>query len=497
MTLAECSREELFEQLAEALAENRQLKKERDALRQQLSKRGNAPDAADSEGSASSAGSARRAKSPEGGVEAATYTIIVEGAIAPRLVGKRGATARQIEEHSGATVQITRPGQIHGGSLVRIRGQMEQKRVALAEVVGLLRNRTLDEKEQIVGLYVPQESVPAVIGSKGTVINAIQAESGCNIDIPREVPGTVWIKGRTEAIAAAIELVYQQVGEATVQDPRYLPNAPGRAAVARERSPPRRRSRSRSRDSRQPRRGITTLRAVNAGGGETTEWKLLVPAETAAQIVGAGGSNVRYLQDRTGARVNVAKEASRMSREDKEVSLSGSRASKDVALERLIDLVLTSTRSQTMKLVVPGMASAFIIGQRGARINDISSKSRARVDVHRDPVGDDCRIVTIEGCVRSVADAALLIFDSVDHASSTMAGSGWVLRRPVNFSTGGAVFSLSLDVAIRIRGGGPAPVRRELWMQTLGACDAERCPGPHASVAVLPLWAGAGVARVG
>lgn len=121
------------------------------------------------------------------------------------FVGKGGAHIRQFAEDHGVEVERVRKEP----SKVRISGQEDS--VSAAKTALLEWIHVWEENNAEVSISVEKSMIPAVLGKDGSVVNAIQKESGCRIDIDRSSL-MVTVRGgslekRTEALKKITDII--------------------------------------------------------------------------------------------------------------------------------------------------------------------------------------------------------------------------------------------------------------------------------------------------
>lgn len=119
------------------------------------------------------------------------YRCLVPADSVSFIIGKGGATIRQMSEMCGATLSILKDGEAPAtlaDKIVIIAGSTQAKDAACREVVRKLRQMqgVTDMEPGVFVIIIPQISVPVVIGTKGAQIKAIMEKSGAEINVGRE-----------------------------------------------------------------------------------------------------------------------------------------------------------------------------------------------------------------------------------------------------------------------------------------------------------------------
>ena len=188
--------------------------------------------------------------------------------LAGLVIGKSGATIRELQESTGAKLDIPKD---QATAVVNISGSKEAVAKATAQIKKLLESQTNPAAAFEGGTPVsigPHAS--RIIGKGGATIKRIRAETGAELMIPRDGDpndGTVLLKGTDEAVAAAKAMVEKIIADAADSDARY------------------------------------------GGGGALPEGSIMIevdcPDYAVGSIIGKAGANVKALQADTGAKVDI------------------------------------------------------------------------------------------------------------------------------------------------------------------------------------------------
>jgi len=117
-----------------------------------------------------------------GGSECVTIAIPVEKI--GLIIGRSGSTIRNIQDTSGAKLQLDSFGE--PTRLLRISGSVQSVDAAKAKVQGLLNQPTYGAKIPPKTIQIPSEFVGFVIGKGGETIKRISQETGCRLQIENE-----------------------------------------------------------------------------------------------------------------------------------------------------------------------------------------------------------------------------------------------------------------------------------------------------------------------
>ena len=145
-------------------------------------------------------------------------------------------------------------------------------------------------------------------------------------------------------------------------------------------------------------------------------YRCLIPPDAVGIIIGKGAVILRSLVHSTGIEVQVLRsEENPRGLDDRMVILNGSQKSKSKALSWLLQKLRDHFRKRpddlmTFVALVPAVATASIIGNRGASIREISHRSRAEIDISKERVrGTSDNAVTIKGKLDEIHTAMTLI----------------------------------------------------------------------------------------
>eukprot|EP00490_Sorites_sp_Unknown_P024171 CAMPEP_0114693800 /NCGR_PEP_ID=MMETSP0191-20121206/69471_1 /TAXON_ID=126664 /ORGANISM="Sorites sp." /LENGTH=174 /DNA_ID=CAMNT_0001987907 /DNA_START=44 /DNA_END=565 /DNA_ORIENTATION=+ len=133
------------------------------------------------------------------------YRCLVPADSVSFIIGKGGATIRQMSETCGATMSILKDGEAPATLADKI------VIIAGSEVVRKLRQMqgVTDMEPGVFVIIIPQISVPVVIGTKGAQIKDIMEKSGAEINVGREAiigmsDQPISINGTVEQVVSAV-----------------------------------------------------------------------------------------------------------------------------------------------------------------------------------------------------------------------------------------------------------------------------------------------------
>jgi len=270
------------------------------------------------------------------------------------VVGKRGVKINSIQDDTGARLSIERDS-----SVLTISGTASQ----IADAREMVEEAIADRKEgkpQFTGPSVTIDlgnKAGAVIGRGGSTIRQIETDTSTNLDIKRngDDSSTCTIRGADqEAVDAAAKMV-DDILSGSGDGPRGGPPS-----------------------------GDTVTMDLASRHGMFT-------------ILGSGGSQIRALQEKSGARLSLDKESYT-------VTIGGTEEQIDLAQGLISALLTASSTSATIEL--SSRTVGAVIGKQGATIRRIQKESNAHLDIQRD---SDPIMLKIMGTAEEVASAKAMV----------------------------------------------------------------------------------------
>jgi len=134
-------------------------------------------------------------------------SMAVEDKQLPALIGSKGVTIRAIQDDSGTVIDI-----IRDSNTLEIRGS----KAAVASAVTAINAILLENKEISCDVRVDKEYIPAIVGTKGATIQAMQKDSGfAKFDIIKDDPDrpVIRIRGRKEQMEKGKELLMECIAD--------------------------------------------------------------------------------------------------------------------------------------------------------------------------------------------------------------------------------------------------------------------------------------------
>lgn len=261
-------------------------------------------------------------------------------------------------------------------------------------------------------VMIPNKLVGLVIGRGGEMINKLQSESGAKIQVapdpPPEVAGVVHerqitITGMSDAVNKAKSLIDQIKNEGKVPE-RLL-----------------------------------------AGGGGPGEYatEMQIPASKVGLIIGKGGETIKNLQERAGCKMVLFQDGEYQNAPEKPLRISGEQ-SKVMYGKQLVSDLLTQKELEAMgqdkfqqggnqqsrpggpayeEIQVPRDAVGFVIGSKGASINNMQQSTGCKVQFKNDMEGD-FKVAMLSGTPQQVQAAKAALMDILQSHQDRKGGGG-------------------------------------------------------------------------
>jgi polyribonucleotide nucleotidyltransferase len=310
-----------------------------------------------------------------------------------RVIGRGGSTIKFIGANSGARIDTSRE---EGDSTITISGTSEQVAVAKALVLQAISGVDI-EAEATQTIDIGAKNVPLIIGSAGSTIKMLQANTSAKIDIARG-SSSCTVSGSADAVSAAVSAIRKLI--------------------------------------------------LDNSHGQTVAYDCHIGV-----IIGKGGATIRSVQEASGAKVDIESsgDGCLVSFSGTEVQIAAAQAAVErvVAAESAAPELADGEVSETIEL--PESCVGSVIGKQGASIRALQEETGAKVDISRgtgsctvygQPEGVAKAVAALEAIVakqakfdedkasRDVAAAAMMVDvveesgeDSVWAAPST--DSGW------------------------------------------------------------------------
>jgi len=303
------------------------------------------------------------------------------------VIGARGAKIREIQQETRVGVNVgSRDTAIEGMIIVTLTGDQnrcQDARKVIEDLIADVDNGPGRDIPQEVlyssTMQIPVDMTRNVIGPQGSTIRDIQDRSGAQVDVAR----------RKHAIDGMIDVTFTGPQECC-EHARSMIN-------------------DLLEDSNQ-----------NRGGGYDTVM-MMIEESMCGLVIGSRGSNIRSIQESTGARIRIDKRNE--ARDGKvQVAITGSSDQREEAKSEINRIISDSARENNdrdrsygsgesvIEVWVPESKCGMIIGRQGSKISEIQAKTRTRLDVNSKERNDDgmC-LILISGVQREQCEEAKAI----------------------------------------------------------------------------------------
>ena len=256
------------------------------------------------------------------------------------VIGKGGSTIREIEESSGALLDIERD-RTQGTATLTIRGNTQESvDIAKSMVTEILnKENALSTAEQNkVQTTIDLETrhvVMSVIGRGGSKIRQLETKSGARLSVKRDTT-VLEISGTEEQVKEAKTLVQE---------------------------------------------------VISSVAGSRFEMKLT--RETVGYVIGRGGSTIREIQQKSGARLQIVRD--NRNSEDVSLHISGNANSVETAKKLVNEAIAAPSKRQGIVLgpgevevsIELGRAVGSVIGKGGSNVIRIENETGAKINIER------------------------------------------------------------------------------------------------------------------
>jgi len=304
------------------------------------------------------------------GSPAAKDKISVPANKVGKIIGRRGAMIRELQDKSGATIDVT-DKQEDGKTVILLSGGLEEIERAKNLLARIYQDEPRTPQKSNEGdvadeFEIPEDKCGLVIGARGSKIREIQADTGVSVNVGSRdtaIGGMikVTLKGDKDRCANARKIILDLISEADNDNQEAEP-----------------------------------------GYSDT----ITIPLEMTRKLIGPQGSTIRDIQDMSGAQVDVARRNTAVNGLIT-VTLSGPPEACDAAKARINEIVEESSHpADTVLMSIEESMCGLIIGARGAKIRNIQDNSGASIRIDKRNEARDGKVqVTITGSAQQCQDA--------------------------------------------------------------------------------------------
>lgn len=344
-------------------------------------------------------------------------TVVIPAACVGWLKGKQGGMIKEIEQRSGASVDIDQASKDQGVCTVVMHGDEEAKRKAygfvVAEMLKVADQPTSNMDCSSIGVKVSfpidAKFVGWVKGPKGKVVQDISNKSCTRVDVDQStVPqgiAVVNIYGTHENVGYAKELVAFELGKVSPEAAAEInavgmPQTPGSAPASAPRS-------AYSGGSGGGGGGIS------AGGAMT----LSIPAPYVGWLKGRQGQMIKDIEARSGATVEVDQSSKDSGTcivyirgsEDRQKRAYGLVVAEVMKVSDHSGVPLDDDIGTKLEIIIDDKFVGWVKGPKGKVVQDITNRSSTRVDVDQANAAPGQAIIRIYGTHEGVAAAKDLV----------------------------------------------------------------------------------------
>lgn len=336
------------------------------------------------------------------GSPAAKDKISVPANKVGKIIGRRGAMIRELQDKSGATIDVT-DEQEEGKTVIRLSGELEEierAKVLLARIYqDEARSPQKTNEDAIADEFeIPEDKCGLVIGARGSKIREIQADTGVSVNVGSRDTAMlgmikVTLKGDKDRCADARKIILDLISDADNDNQEAEP-----------------------------------------GYSDT----ITIPLDMTRKLIGPQGATIREIQDESGAQVDVARRNTAVNGMI-EVTLSGPKECCESAKNLITNLVEESSHpAETVLMMIEESMCGLIIGARGAKIRGIQDNSGASIRIDKRNEARDGKVqVTITGTAQQCTDAKEEIEMVIEEGGS---------KEPKNRSFDGGDFTIQVYV---------------------------------------------------
>lgn len=280
-----------------------------------------------------------------------------------------------------------------------------------------VEEKTQDDENFVIH-KIAVNNIGRLIGKGGETINRLRDESGAEIDIPERGSGkSVTVKGTAEAVASALALIKEEIGDDVSEKPAFSStirvNNVGRL-IGKGGETIRRLSEGGAKiDTPKQRKAVGNVVKVSGPTQEIVEQTIAAIKEVIGDddatpkvfksitiqstqrslIIGRGGETIRKLTEDSGARIDLVKDTG-------ECKVSGSSTAVEAALKAIRAILKKDADTVNETFACESNRFGLIIGRGGETIRALQDEFK--VTINTDDKNDQIRV---RGSKKGVKDA--------------------------------------------------------------------------------------------
>jgi len=332
------------------------------------------------------------------------------------VVGKEGATIKQLQSETGCTMGVTKRGEgaraiVMVGAPFQVTAVLNVLNQTLAEAAATQPDLGIDMTSTHIIIYVRKEAAGAVIGKAGAALGQVRETCGVKINFGKEESKEqrpCSVTGPVLQVMQAKAMIFDLISQAPLADAQ-TGGVKRNGDTAFGQAPP---------TAFSPLASVKRPRPDAAGNpGGDSELKLLVPGQSAGAVIGKGGATLTQIRSTTGVDIKVLKiEEAPTFPQDRVVILRGAASARNNALDQVLRAAFSeSTEGASLKLVVPQAVAGAVIGKGGSTLKVIREQSGISPQVERDILPTGERLICATGSLANVLSAAQWIATVIDN----------------------------------------------------------------------------------
>lgn len=328
---------------------------------------------------------------------AASTQVMVKLQQTSRLVGKGGSIVNQMQEESGARINISRNEEA-GWKPVELKGTLNVRIAAVGAILQRLFPPDGTEGQASLSLMLPPGTSSKVIGKGGSRVKEIQESTESKVELAKNGGGFCTVTaGTAEQTANGVAAVLQTI------EPEGDQGEDGEYPAETE--------------------SLADL-----------PWCMLVEHKMVPLIIGSKGDTIQQITSESGAVIDVGKRSEPGGGDNKVVTLKGDPSQKSLAMQRILERLQNSAladEAAVVRVLVPSQNASRVVGTKGANVKRLSEDHGTKIDVGREDVGG-WRVVTVSGDVGQAVQAAGQIY-SMANGRAESRGSLPVVQDPRSY----------------------------------------------------------------
>jgi len=322
-----------------------------------------------------------------------------------KIIGHGGTIVKKISKSTSTFITFAKDNKVG-----TVKGKKENIVQAIQMMISTLEDAAT--KTVSISVFIPKDEIPKIIGKKGSTIKRFEEETGARISVSSGIIQPVKITGSSEAVTAAVELIFKCVDYFSIKNGiprRELPNFQSSSYGFHS---------SKSFFHFKPEDSIME--------NIETKVKCLVSGEAVGAIIGHGGSGIKHIARSSGVTISFSRDM--IYQEGCEVGIVVGKVSSVVrAFELITSKIDTLNNVSTgITMIVPSANVGWIIGKGGARIKQITQLTKANISINKEKVsisGTEENLISVEGSVTSVQTAVGSLVRSLSQVPNAMTSS--------------------------------------------------------------------------